>query len=91
MNNIFRYRHWRFCLQAVSPHTCSLRVSYDPMGIGITYFGYGMLLLGILLRLSKQKQLLAALARPSLFAAAGVGGAVAIACCRQTLPPYMLF
>lgn len=91
VNNIFRYRHWRFCLQAVSPHTCSLRVSYDPMGIGITYLGYGMLLLGILLRLSKQKQLLAALARPSLFAAAGVGGAVAIASLQTDVAPVYAF
>lgn len=61
------------------------------MGIGITYFGYGMLLLGILLRLSKQKKLLAALARPSLFAAAGVGGAVAIASLQTDVAPVYAF
>ena len=49
MNNIFVHRHYRF-YQAqydTDMRGVTLRVSYDPWGIGLTYTGYIMLLLSM--------------------------------------------
>lgn len=51
MNNIFKYRGYRF-YQAGYDHDRKgtfLSVSYDPWGIGVTYGGYTLLLLSMLL------------------------------------------
>ncbi|MBQ8553809.1 MAG: cytochrome c biogenesis protein CcsA [Alistipes sp.] len=46
MNNIFRYRGYRFYQSGYDRDGkgTSLAISYDPYGIGITYSGYAMLL-----------------------------------------------
>ncbi|MBQ8101071.1 MAG: cytochrome c biogenesis protein CcsA [Paludibacteraceae bacterium] len=51
MNHIFSYRHWRFYQSRYDTDGLgtTLRVSYDPWGIGITYTGYALLLLSMLL------------------------------------------
>lgn len=50
MNHIFRYKGWRFCQ---SHHTAGesvvLLVNRDPWGIGLTYSGYVMLLIAMVL------------------------------------------
>lgn len=50
MNNIFRYKGWRFYQSAYDEDQmgCTLLVSYDPLGIGVTYLGYLMLLVSML-------------------------------------------
>ena len=47
MNNIFRYRGYRFYQSGYDRDGkgTSLSISYDPYGIGITYSGYAMLLI----------------------------------------------
>lgn len=91
VNKIFKYKHWRFCLQDVSPHYCSLRVSHDPFGIGITYLGYSLLFIGVILRISKHKKLLKALIRPFLFAAVGIGSGIAFTLLQIDITPvYVL-
>lgn len=51
MNNIFSYRHYRFYQAQYDSDAkgVTLKVSHDPWGIGITYAGYAMLLLSMLL------------------------------------------
>ena len=89
VNKIFKYKHWRFCLQDVSPHYCSLRVSHDPFGIGITYLGYSLLFIGVILRISKHKKLLKALIRPFLFAAVGIGSGIAFTLLQIAKAPFL--
>lgn len=47
MNNIFRYRGYRFYQSGYDRDAqgTTLSISYDPYGIGITYTGYAMLLI----------------------------------------------
>lgn len=47
MNNIFRYRGYRFYQSGYDRDAqgATLSISYDPYGIGITYSGYAMLLI----------------------------------------------
>lgn len=51
MNNIYTYRHYRFYQAAYAPdgNGVTLAVSYDPLGIGVTYAGYALLALSFLL------------------------------------------
>ena len=91
VNKIFKYKHWRFCLQDVSPHYCSLCVNHDPFGIGITYLGYSLLFIGVILRISKHKKLLKALIRPFLFTAVGIGSGIAFTLLQIDITPvYVL-
>ncbi len=50
MNNILRYRGYRFYQSGYDSDGkgTSLSVSYDPWGIGVTYTGYALLLISIL-------------------------------------------
>ena len=51
MNNIFSYRHYRFYQAQYDSdgRGVTLRISYDPWGIGVTYSGYVLLLLSMML------------------------------------------
>lgn len=51
MNNIASFQHYRFCQSSYDSdlHGSILLLSHDPVGIAITYTGYGLLLLGMLL------------------------------------------
>lgn len=51
MNRIFRYCHYRFYQSSYDAdgQGCVLSVAHDPWGIGITYTGYGLLLLSVIL------------------------------------------
>lgn len=51
MNNIGTHRHYRFYQSGYDPDLCGtyLSVSYDPWGIGITYAGYALLLISMIL------------------------------------------
>jgi len=51
MNNIFSYKGYRFYQSGYDEdeHGTTLAISYDPWGIGITYTGYIILLLSIIL------------------------------------------
>lgn len=53
MNHILRYRYLRFYQQSYTPDQRGtiLTVVHDPYGIGITYTGYGLLLLATILLL----------------------------------------
>ncbi len=53
MNNICRYRHYRFYQARYDSDRLgtTLSVSYDPMGIGVTYAGYVLLLVSAILLL----------------------------------------
>lgn len=46
MNVVMRHRGWRFYQTGMRPGVSTLTVSYDPWGIGVTYAGYALLLLG---------------------------------------------
>ena len=50
MNNIAQKKHYRFYQSGydIENNGVHLSVSYDPFGIAVTYFGYVMLLLGII-------------------------------------------
>lgn len=51
MNNIFSYQGYRFYQAGYDPSLMASKfnISHDPYGIGITYTGYSLLLLGMLL------------------------------------------
>ncbi len=51
MNHIGEYQHYRFYQSGYDPDMQGtlLAVSYDPWGIGVTYVGYGLLFLSMLL------------------------------------------
>ena len=56
MNNILRYRNYRFYQADYGADGSStLSVAHDPWGIGVTYCGYGLLLLGMLGLLASPK------------------------------------
>lgn len=46
MNNVALVRGWRFYQSGLSAADSTLAVSHDPWGIGITYCGYGLLVIG---------------------------------------------
>lgn len=47
MNNVAQVDGWRFFQSGISPDSTRLNISYDPWGVGITYVGYALLLLGM--------------------------------------------
>lgn len=47
MNHILDHRHWRFYPAMQSPGRAVFTVSHDPWGIGVTYAGYVLLVLGM--------------------------------------------
>ncbi len=51
MNRIYSYRHYRFYQAGYDPDRqgSKLSIAHDPYGIGITYTGYALLLLGMIL------------------------------------------
>ena len=49
MNHVFVYRHWRFYQTGMSGHSSTLTVAHDPWGIGITYTGYTVLAIAMIL------------------------------------------
>ncbi len=51
MNNVFSYRHYRFYIHSYTPGADEVQLSvfYDPCGIAITYTGYALLLLALVL------------------------------------------
>lgn len=49
MNNIAVYDNWRLYQTGMGDGTSTLSVTYDPWGIGITYCGYALLMLSMLL------------------------------------------
>lgn len=53
MNHIFRYHGWRFCQASYDEDAggCTLLLTHDPAGIAVTYTGYILLLVGLLLYL----------------------------------------
>lgn len=53
MNHIFRYHGWRFYQSSYDEdaHGCTLVLSHDPAGIAITYIGYILLLISMLVYL----------------------------------------
>ncbi|MGM9735003.1 MAG: cytochrome c biogenesis protein CcsA [Candidatus Cryptobacteroides sp.] len=69
MNHIFRYRNYRFCQSGFDKDGAgsTLSVNHDPVGIGLSYTGYALLIVGMLSfffqRKSRFRQLLA---HPSL-------------------------
>ncbi len=50
MNKPLKYHHWRFCQSDYDSDQMGvvLTYNYDPWGIGITYTGYALLLLGMI-------------------------------------------
>lgn len=48
MNNVLVYDGWRFCQTAMGDGCSILTVSHDPYGIAITFSGYALLLIGML-------------------------------------------
>ncbi len=64
MNNIFKHQGYRFYQTAIAPQRSTLSVAYDPWGIGITYTGYALLLIGfVAFFFQKRTRLRALLAR----------------------------
>lgn len=57
MNSIAKYKGWRFYQSGYDADECgtTLLVSYDPMGIGVTYSGYAMLLFSFVLFFFQRK------------------------------------
>jgi len=56
MNNILKYRGYRFYQEDYGDDGSStLSVAHDPWGIGVTYCGYAMLVIGLLLILASPK------------------------------------
>lgn len=57
MNRIAKYKGWRFCQSGYDADECgtTLLVSYDPLGIGVTYSGYAMLLFSFVMFFFQQK------------------------------------
>ncbi len=49
MNNVAVCNGWRFYQTGMGDGISSLTISHDPWGIGVTYSGYSLLLLGMLL------------------------------------------
>lgn len=49
MNDIFVYRHWRFYQTGISEGSSTLTISHDPAGIALTYAGYGVVALSMIL------------------------------------------
>lgn len=47
MNKVADVDGWRFFQSGMRPTGSTLAVSYDPWGVGVTYFGYALLFIGI--------------------------------------------
>ncbi len=47
MNNVGKYKGWRFCQSGLDNQSSILTVSYDPYGIAVTYCGYILLGIGL--------------------------------------------
>ncbi len=58
MNHIFRYRSWRFYQSSYDEDAggCTLLLTHDPAGIAVTYAGYILLLVSMLLYLFVPKK-----------------------------------
>ncbi len=58
MNNIGSHRHYRFYQSGYDPDLCGsyLSVSHDPWGIGLTYLGYALLLVSMILLMVLPKE-----------------------------------
>lgn len=71
MNHIFSYRHNRFYQSQYDSdgRGVTLRYSYDPWGIGITYTGYALLLLSVIGFFFRQRTLFRALLKQLSLAA----------------------
>ena len=80
MNRIFRHRHYRFYQSRYDSdgRGTTLSVAYDPWGIGITYAGYGLLLLSCLCFFFDRKSEFRRLWRHPLLRGAAVGACL---CC----------
>lgn len=70
-NRLFSQSHWRFCLQTISADRCHLSLRHDPWGLGVTYFGYALLFLALLLPLFRRKKMLRLLLPPLLCVGGG--------------------
>ena len=71
MNNVFKYKHYRFYQSMYDDdgHGVTLRVSHDPWGIGVTYLGYALLLISMLLFFFQRRTHFRALLRSPLLRA----------------------
>lgn len=49
MNNVLIHKNWRFVQSGMRNNISVLKVAHDPWGIGTTYLGYALLLIGGLL------------------------------------------
>lgn len=75
MNHIYSYRNYRFYQSGydVDGKGTTLSVSYDPYGISITYAGYALLLISMILFLCKKDSRFRQLLHHPLLRSAGVG------------------
>lgn len=48
MNKVAEIEGWRFYQSGISLDSTSLTISHDPYGTGITYYGYGLLFIGMI-------------------------------------------
>ena len=94
MNKIAEYRNWRFYQSGYDPdgYGTYLSVSHDPAGIGITYVGYALLFLSMILmlllpgegfrqtlkRLANSKLTLAAIAFSTLLPLSAMAGTATV-------------
>lgn len=71
MNNVFKYKHYRFyqSMYDGDGRGVTLRVSHDPWGIGVTYLGYALLLISMLLFFFQRRTHFRALLRSPLLRA----------------------
>ncbi|MBR1480788.1 MAG: cytochrome c biogenesis protein CcsA [Paludibacteraceae bacterium] len=70
MNRIFRYRGWRFCQSHYTAgESVVLLVNRDPWGIGLTYSGYALLLIAMVLFFLQPRSRFRTLLRSALTAA----------------------
>lgn len=55
MNHVVVHKNWRFCQLSISPNGTTLYAVSDPWGIGTTYAGYALLLIGSIAYLLQRK------------------------------------
>lgn len=53
MNKVFVHRQWRFCQSGLYGEGSTLTISHDPWGIAVTFTGYALTALAIILYFSK--------------------------------------
>lgn len=63
MNKVFSFRGWRFFQSGISDSSSTLLVSYDPVGTGVTYTGYALMIISMLLFFFQKKTLWRVLSR----------------------------